>query len=139
MSQNVELARRVVVAFNARSVEAFIAYHDPRVEFHSAFAPAGGVYYGHAGLRTFFRDLEDAWGDELRLEPEAYFDLGEHTLLFSVLRGRGRHSGVGLTRPATQLMTWRDRLVVYFKSYTHREDALLELGVSEDRLEAIDP
>jgi ketosteroid isomerase-like protein len=139
MSQNVDRLRRVIVEFNARDIEAWIAYHDPRVEFHTAFAPAGGVYHGHAGLRTFFRDLEDAWGDELRLEPEAYFDLGEHTLVFSVLRGRGRHSGVELTRPATQLMRWRDGLVVYFKSYTNREDALRDLGVSEDTLEPIDP
>jgi hypothetical protein len=97
------------------------------------------VYHGQAGLRAFFRDLTDAWGDELLLEPEAYFDLDEHTLLFSVLRGRGRLSGVELTRPATQPITWRDGPVAYFKSYTQREDALCDLRVSEDTLEPIDP
>jgi hypothetical protein len=34
---------------------------------------------------------------------------------------------------------WRDGLIVYFKGYTHREDALTDLGVSEDALEPIAP
>jgi hypothetical protein len=34
---------------------------------------------------------------------------------------------------------WRDRLVVYFKGYVHREDALNDLGVSEDSLEPLAP
>jgi ketosteroid isomerase-like protein len=140
VSQNVELTRRAVAEFNARDIEAFIALCDPQIELHSVFdAIGGGDYRGHDGLRTFFRDLEDAWGDELRLEPEAYFDLGEHTLVFNVLRGRGRHSGAEVTRPVTQVSTWRDGLLVSFKSYLHREDALSDLGASEDTLGRIDP
>jgi hypothetical protein len=51
-------------------------------------------YRGHEGLRKWHRDLEETWGDDIRTEPEAFFDLGEYTLTLSVLRGRGRHSGV---------------------------------------------
>src|SRR2546423_250444 len=40
--QNLELFRRTVEAYNARDIEAFIAYHDPDVEFHSTFAGIGG-------------------------------------------------------------------------------------------------
>lgn len=33
----------------------------------------------------------------------------------------------------------RDGLGVYLKVYTHREDALRDLGISEDELQPIDP
>lgn len=82
--QNVELTRRGLEAFNSRDVDAAIALCDPNIELHSALSEIGGVYRGHDGLRRYFRDLEDAWGDELRREPEAYFDLGERTLIVYV-------------------------------------------------------
>jgi hypothetical protein len=89
--ENVELTRRYIAAFNARGIEAFIASCDPDVELHSTFgAVSGATYRGHDGLRSYQRDLEDAWGGEVRIEPEAYFDLGEQTLVFDVLHGHGR-------------------------------------------------
>ena len=138
--ENVELHRRASVAYNAHDLEAFIAYLDPSIELHSAFAAlGGGVHSGHDGVREYFRELEDAWGDEIRGEIEAFFDLGEDTLAFYVLHGRGRQSGAEVAMPLAQVVRWRDGLVVYFKVYAHREDALSDLGVSEDSLEPIEP
>jgi ketosteroid isomerase-like protein len=138
--KNVELHRRSVDAFNTRDVEKFIAYCDPQIELHSTVTvPGGPVYDGHDGVRRWHRDLEDAWRDELRVEPEAYFDLGKHTITFHVLHGRGRQSGADVAMPAAHLCRWRDGLIVYFKGYAHREDALSDLGVAEDAVEPIAP
>jgi ketosteroid isomerase-like protein len=83
--RNVELHRRAIEAFNARDTDALIELFDPQIEYHSAMTTPGGAdYRGHDGMRRYFDDLEDAWGDEFRVEPEAYFDLGEHTLLLYV-------------------------------------------------------
>ena len=42
MSQeNVKLHRRLAETFNASEIEAFIAYCDPSVEFHTEFAAVG--------------------------------------------------------------------------------------------------
>ena len=90
-------------------------------------------------MRKFFRDYEDVWGEEIRVEPEAYFDLGERTLLFITVRGHGRHSGLEVVMASAHVARWRDGLLIYFKAYAHREDALSELGVSEDQLEPIAP
>jgi len=141
MSQeNVERHRRAIEAFNAHDVEAFIALCDPGVEANSVFAAiGGGVYHGHAGQRRFFGDAAEAWGDEIRGEVEAFFDLGEDTLVFYVLYGRGRQSGVEVAMPLAQVVRWREGLVVYFKVYAQREDALSDLGISEDALERIEP
>jgi hypothetical protein len=97
------------------------------------------VYHGHDGLRDYYRDLADAWGDEIRIEPEAYFDLGEHTLAFNVLYGRGQHSGAEVTMEVAAVARLREDLILQFKTYAHREDALRDLGVSEDELEPIEP
>jgi ketosteroid isomerase-like protein len=134
---NVELMRRFADAWNAGEIETVIACCDPDVEVHSAFAALGvGLYQGHDGVRDWLRDLEDAWGAGFRIEIERVFDLGEHTLAFSVWRGRGRHSGAEVAMQATPVARSRNGLLVYYKSFTQRDDALRELGVSESELEA---
>jgi ketosteroid isomerase-like protein len=138
--RNVELHRRLIEAFNARDIEAFIALCDPQIELHSAFAAVGGaVYHGHGRVRGFFQDMEDVWGKEIRSEPEAFFDLDEHTVVFSALHGSGRHSGVEVAMPTAQVARWHDGIILSYKSYGQREDALRDLGVSEDALEPIAP
>jgi hypothetical protein len=137
--ENIERWREFVRLFNARNTEAVIALCDPAIELHSAFAALGAVYQGHDGLRKWHRDLQEAWGPDISIDIEAYFDLGEHTLTFSTYRARGRHSGADVTTPATTVATWGDGLVTCVKVYLHRDDALETLGVSEDELEPIDP
>jgi hypothetical protein len=90
-------------------------------------------------MRRWQRDFDDAWGDEIRIEPEVYFDLGEQTLAFHVMHGRGRQSGAEVAMPIATVYRWRDGLLVYWKGYVQREDAVSDLGVSEDELEPIEP
>jgi ketosteroid isomerase-like protein len=138
--QNVELHRRVIDAYNARDTDAFLALCDPEIEIYSVFAAPGGAdYHGHDGVRRWHRDLGEAWGDGFRVEPEAFFDLGEDTLAFNVLHGQARQSGVDVAMPIAQVARLRDGLIVYIKVYIHREDALSDLGVSEDALDPIAP
>jgi ketosteroid isomerase-like protein len=139
-SINVQLPRRWFKAFNARDIEAMIALCAPDVEFHSAFAAVGGgIYNGHDGMRKWHRDLQETWGAEIRLEPEAFFDLGERTLAFYVYHGRGRQSGADVAMPATGAIGRRDGRIVSVKTYMQRNAALDGLGVAEDELEPIAP
>jgi ketosteroid isomerase-like protein len=138
--RNVDLHRRTMDAYNARDIEAWIALADPQIEFHSTFAAVGGaVYHGHDGLRRYFRDIDNVWGAETRLEAEAFFDLGENTLVFQVLHGRGRNSGAQVAMPVALVVRWRNEMAVYMKGYARRLDALRDLGVSESELEPIAP
>jgi ketosteroid isomerase-like protein len=138
--RNVKLTRHFMGAFNARDLYAMLAHCDPRIEWHSAFAAVGGaVYHGREGIQRWHGDFEEVWGDEIRGEPEAYFDLGHDTLIFYVLHGRGKHSGATVAMPVATVFRWRADLIVYLKGYVHREDALRDLGISEDELEPIGP
>lgn len=135
-----DLARAFTAAFNSGNVDALIACCDPSVEFHSTFAAVGGaVYSGHDGMRKWYADLQEAW-DEIRSELEAVFDVGEGRLLvFTVLHARGLHSGAAAVLSVATVTTLRNGLFDYYKAYIHREDALAELGVTEDELEPMTP
>jgi ketosteroid isomerase-like protein len=139
--QNVELHRRFYAAFNVHDIEAIIALCHPSVEFHSRFAAVSGlsVYRGHDGMRKWNRDFEEVWGDEIRVHPEAYFDLGDQTLAFAEARGRGQHSRIETAMQLAQVAAWRDGLMLALKSHAGREEALRDLGLSEDALDPIAP
>ena len=138
--RDVELLRRWIEAFNSRDIEAVIALCDPAIEFRSVFAAVGGgVYCGHDGMRRWHRDLQEAWGEQIRLQPEAYFDRGEYLLMFFVYHGRGEHSGAEVATPATSVAHWRDGLLTHSTVYLDRAHALHDLGVTEDELEPIAP
>jgi hypothetical protein len=134
---NVELHRRVVDAFNERDVEGIVALCDPQIELRSAVTAT--VYEGHEGVRRWHRDLEEAFGEQVWIEPEAYFDLGEHTVTFHLLHGRGQQSGADVAERFAHVHRWRRGLTVWFKAYVNPEDALKDLRVSEDLPERIDP
>ena len=139
-SENVDSHRRSVEAFNSRDVEAFVARCDPQIELHSAVTvPGGATYRGHDGVRAWHRDLADGWGDELSIEPEAYYDLGECTITFHVLHGRGRESGAAVEMPAAHLCEWRDGRIVYFRGFAERDDAFRQAGLSKEAVEPIAP
>ena len=136
-NENLELHRRVVAAFNDGDVDGIVALCDPQIELHSAVTMS--VYHGHEGVRGWRRDLEEAFGSAIWIEPEAYFDLGEHTVTFHLLHGRGRHSGADVAEGFAHVHRWREGLTVWFKAYAHQDDALRDLGISKDATEPIDP
>ena len=135
-SANIELLRGFGDALNARDIEAMLAYCDPNIELHSGIAAIQGVYHGHDGVHRWHCDNQEVWG-QIGVETEAVFDLGEHTLTFYVAHGRGQGSGVEVAMLQAAVVRWRDGLITYIKSYRDREDALRDLGVTEDELEPI--
>jgi ketosteroid isomerase-like protein len=136
--QNIELQRRVHAAFNARDIEAGLAYCDPSIEWHSMLAEVGAIYRGHDEMRRWNAELIAAW-HEMRTEPNAYFDLGEHVVVSGTIHGRGQLSGAVVTMPFALVAKWRDGLCVYAKMHPDRDAAFRELGVTEDELEPIAP
>jgi ketosteroid isomerase-like protein len=135
VARKVELLRRWFEAFNARDIERIIALSDPRIEAHSRWAAVGEVtvYRGHGGLRSW--EIEETW-DDLHAEVEALFDLGERALTFYTLHGRGRQSGAPSSMWFAMVARWHAGRCVHWKAYVDRGEALRELGVSEDELEA---
>ena len=138
--RNVDVVRRWVEVFNTRDIEAMLGLCHPDVEFHSVFAAVGGaIYRGHDEMRIWHRDLEETWGQDIRLEPEAYFDLVDDTLTFYLYHARGHQSGAEVAMPAASVVSSRNGLITYVKAYSDRADALSDLGLIEDQLEPVAP
>jgi ketosteroid isomerase-like protein len=136
---NVELFRRLVEAYSARDIEEFIACCDPKIEFHAAWSvPGGTVYHGPDGLRRWHQEHEDAWL-KIRAEPEAFYDLGDQTLVFATLHARGRQSSAKVTMFNAMVAKWRNGLCVELRAYVDRKEALVDLDITEDTLEPIAP
>ena len=138
--QNIDRHRGIYRAINARDAEALVALCDPKVELQSVFASVeGALYHGHDGARKWQADLAEAWGGEFRVELEAYFDLGDRTLVIGALHGRGDQSGAEVVMPASAVAEWRNGLCTSHKAYPRKEAVFEELGISEDQLEPIAP
>jgi ketosteroid isomerase-like protein len=137
---DIHLYRRAVAAFNSHDVETFLEFVDPQVEYHSAVTiPGGAVYHGHSGVRKYFRDFKDAWGEDFRAEAEAFFQVGEEMMMFYVIHARGRQSGAEVSMPGAQVVRWRDGRMVSARVYAERADALRDLGISAEDLRPIIP
>ena len=115
--ENVEIVRRVYEAAARRDASAVLACYDARIEWDVSRSPmarlvGGGVYHGHEGLRSFFRQYHEAW-DAIQYEGAELIDAGgEHVISVDTERTRGRASGV--ETELTQYAVWtvrRDKIV----------------------------
>ena len=135
MSQeNVEAFTRAVEAYNRGDIEAVLREHDPEVEWHPVLQVLLGgeatVYWGHAGVREFFRDLDDAFA-ELQIEVFDTRDLGDQLIANGQLRGRGKASGAETNTPLSYLVDFRNAKVVRVLTFLDPREALQAAGLEE--------
>lgn len=116
-ARNVELARGLFAAFDAREVEAVLALIHPECEFHAvtaALAADGRPYRGHAGIRRYFTDIAAYW-EELRVLPREYRDAGDAVVVLGRVYARGGSQVVD--SPAGWVWRVRDGLFVWGKVF----------------------
>src|SRR5262245_17561730 len=104
----------------------------PDAEFDlSAAYPDAPVMSGVEAFRRF-RD-SGPWADSpIRFEPGRFLAVDEErVLVFVRVAATGRGSGVSVEMPVAHEFTVRDGLVVRFKVYASRQQALEAVGLSE--------
>lgn len=88
------------------------------------------VYEGYAGLREFRADAREVW-EELAISAEEIILEGDHALVLTHVRARGRGSGIEIDTQGAGLSTltggrlWRYRLLA--ESESGREAAVAAL------------
>src|SRR4029450_5193568 len=96
--ENVETFKRAVEAYNRRDIDALLEEMDPEVEWIAAvqtlFEGEARVYRGHAGIRQWVRDIDEALAD-IRLEFFEIRDLGDRLVASGRFSGRGKARGGG--------------------------------------------
>ncbi len=136
--ENVEIVRRIYAAAAHGDAEDALARYDPGVVFDVSRQPLtsliGGqrIYYGHEGLRSFFRERSEQLVD-VEDSYEEIIDAGQHVVVVGALRGRGRASGVPIERasPGAALFTIRDGKVVRVVFFATRDEALEAAGLQD--------
>ena len=132
MSQeNVEVVKRLLDAFNARDLERFSDQTTPDFEWSpSMVAVEGEVFFGRAGIETYFGRMIDGW-DTFRVEDGELRDLGDRVLWSGRLEGRGRISGAPVSAPLDILYELRDGKVTQMRSFLDHAEALKAVGLAE--------
>jgi uncharacterized protein len=133
--ENVEVVRRVFDAAARGDSATVLALYDPQVEWDTRGGLGGvvdrDVYYGHDGLRRYFRLRAEAW-ETITDHLEELIDAGEHVIAVATVRGRGRASGVEINHENyAGVWTIRGGKVVRVKWFLTREDALEAAGLAE--------
>jgi ketosteroid isomerase-like protein len=86
------------------------------------------------GIEEFrrFRDTGPWRGSPIHFEPERFFDVDdERVLVFVRVSATGEGSGAPVEISAAHEITVREGLMVRFKAYVNREQALEAAGLSE--------
>ena len=129
--ENMDVVRRVYDAASRRDSAVVLALYDPEVELDNTRLEvvSGGVYHGHAGLRAFFRQWNEAW-ESVDYDVEELIDAGGDQVVSVVSRhGRGRSSGVEVAIRVALLWTIRGGKVTSVIWFPTREDALEAAGI----------
>jgi ketosteroid isomerase-like protein len=139
MSQeNVDVVRALAQGFQRRQHERAFDSYDPEIEWDASrmgnlIPPdTSGVYHGHEGVRTYWRNWLSAWSD-LHFEIQDVVDAGDDVvLLIRHQRHWGRASGIETEIPPYGMVfTMRGGKVVRVCSYPDQESALEAAGLSE--------
>jgi ketosteroid isomerase-like protein len=136
MSQkNVEVVRRMWMAFKERDWAAAFSPVHPRIEMDTTRAPLAGlarVYKGREEVARFWREWLEAWGEQ-QIETPELIDGGDEVLMWTKgHRVQGRGSGVEVSMPPyAWLMTINDGEIVRAVMYMDKAEALEAAGLSE--------
>jgi ketosteroid isomerase-like protein len=133
MSQeNVEIVRQVFDAFNSEDIARILAFTHPELEAEIGpeISAEPDTYRGHDGMRRYFQTFEDAM-DEIRFQPERFWDAGESVVVALRLTAKGRQTSIPVEQRSAGVWTIRDGKVAGVRAYASTTEALDAAGLVE--------
>ena len=129
MSQeNLEIVRRYFDHFNETGEPLWTDIDADAVFVIDPDSFVAGTYRGHEGIRELLRLTAEVF-DEFRYEVDDMVDAGDAVLVLSRLCVRGIQSGAAGTQLNALVFQIRDGLVVGYRSYFDRSEALAAVGL----------
>jgi ketosteroid isomerase-like protein len=131
---SLELARRVIDAFNRRDLDAFLALMDEEVELRPRFMEVEGdvPLRGHAGVRAWWDGILGVFPD-FRIEIRSAREEGEAVVLGLRVHGHGGDSGAPVDENVWQAGRARGGRVTWWRNFATEREALIALdGTHED-------
>jgi ketosteroid isomerase-like protein len=131
MSQeNVELTYRAHDAMNRRDLDGFLALMDDDVEAHSLLAAVEGGYHGHNGIRRWWANTLDVFPD-FRTQVDEISDLGDVIIVRFRISGHGIGSDASFEQSSCQVLEWRRKKLVRWRTFRSEAEALEAAGIKE--------
>jgi ketosteroid isomerase-like protein len=104
---------------------------DPEISMvESALLPGAVSAHGIEAVERYLRSFIQHW-DEIRFEPIEYIDAGEQVVTTARLVGRGKRSGVEVTRDWAYVWALRGGKARSMTGYADRAEALRAVGLAE--------
>jgi ketosteroid isomerase-like protein len=130
--ENVESVRRAHEALAEEGVETMLAFTDPEFEVTTppSLASEPDTYRGHDGVRRWFDSFSDGL-ESVSLEGQEFTPAGDQVLVHTVLRARGRSTGIEVEQHAFLLWTLREGMVIRGEVFAERGPALEAAGLLE--------
>ena len=131
MSQeNVEIVKAAYDAYNREDWDAVVKDAAPGAEldFSRAIGPWRGVF-GLDQIRRVTQEFRETW-ESARMEPHEFIEAGDLVVVPGTQHAKGR-GGIEVTARGAYVWTIRNGALERMVMYQDKEDALEDLGLSE--------
>jgi ketosteroid isomerase-like protein len=132
--ENLHAWQEAVDAYNRGDRDSAVKIYGTHAEWRPAVQRLIGgdtaVYRGRAGVREFFRDLDDAFA-EIRIDIAEAHDLGDRAVFLGRFYGRGKESGAETRSPIAYLVDFENGRVIRVVSYLNHDEALQAAGLRD--------
>jgi ketosteroid isomerase-like protein len=133
MSQeNVEIVRDAFDAFSRDDMEGVLQLCDETIVITQPpeLPDASPQQHGHSGVLEAFEIWPRQW-DDYRIEILGMADRGDHVLVTTRQRGRGKQSGIEVEMEILIVFTVRNEKIIEMKIFMREDQALEAAGLSE--------
>ena len=129
--ENIEVVRRFLDAFNRRDVAAALALWSPdaEVDWSRSKGPLKGVFRGHQGVESFWKEFWSAF-ETVEIEIHELMPVGRCVVVPNTAHMRGRE-GIEVVANSTFVFTVENGLQTRVEMFQERAEALDAVGLSK--------
>ena len=133
--QNVETVERLIAAWIADDLDAYLAELDRDLEWYPSIEPGlegkAAVFRGHDDIRAAWREYRGGAWERLVPRPKEIRDLGESVLVLAQIDLTARATGIEFTQEIGQLIELRRGKIVRVRDFLTHAEALEAAGLRE--------
>jgi ketosteroid isomerase-like protein len=131
MTSNVEIARRLLEAFNDEGIEGVLPYYDDDCEVYDPDLPGDRTYRGKEALRSLL-NLMLMGAEQTEIRDYELLSAGDRVVALIRTYFRGDGGGPEVEVRDAHTMTFRDGKIVYWRLYIDRAEALTDAGLDPE-------
>ncbi|HEY6771929.1 MAG TPA: nuclear transport factor 2 family protein [Solirubrobacterales bacterium] len=131
MSSNVDIARRLMQAFNDEGIEGVLPYYDDDCEVYDPDLPTDRNYRGKEALRSLL-DMMLTGAEQTEIRDFELLPAGDRVVALIRTYFRGDGGGPEVEVRDAHTMTFRDGKIVYWRLYIDRTEALTDAGLDPE-------